>query len=321
MILHPDPAFGNEPAPPPQPSHAEEIDPLLELIGEQPDPAALEPARVLPFVAPTDFLQAYGLRENPFPDSVQPGFFFRTDGHAEAFRNMMLAAEFRTSLGLVTGPSGTGKTLLSQLLLQNLEDSKFRAVLVLVTPGLSKTGLLREILAELGIALPVGIGQVHDLVRLLSNHIIELHQEGRRLIVIIDEAHLLSADCLHVVRTISNIETPEQKLSTCLLLGESRLAQRLEHPTFESLRNRIYLRSTLHPLTIEEAEQYIKFRLLTAGRFDELFTPAAFQAMHAHSRGIARSLNKIAMLSLLEGSMRHRPMIDEEIVAAAAKRL
>ena len=137
---------------------------------------------------------------------------------------------------------------------------------VLVTPGLSKTGLLREILAELGIALPVGIGQVHDLVRLLSNHIIQLHQEGRRLIVIIDEAHLLSADCLHVVRTISNIETPEQKLSTCLLLGESRLAQRLEHPTFESLRNRIYLRCTLDPLTVEETEQYIKFRLLTAGR-------------------------------------------------------
>ena len=176
-------------------------------------------------------------------------------------------------------------------------------------------------LAELGIALPVGIGQVHDLVRLLSNHIIQVHQEGRRLIVIIDEAHLLSADCLHVVRTISNIETPEQKLSTCLLLGESRLAQRLEHPTFESLRNRIYLRSTLDSLSVEETEQYLKFRLLTAGRFEDLFTPASFQAMHAHSGGIARSLNKIAMLSLLEGSMRQRPMIDEEVVAAAAKRL
>src|SRR5688572_20209684 len=176
MILHPDPAFGNEPAPPPQPGHPGDVDPLLELIGEQPEAEPIDPPRVLPFVAPSDFLQAYDLRENPFPDSVQPGFFFRTDGHADAFRSMMLAAEFRTSLALVTGPSGTGKTLLSQLLLQSLEDSKFRAVLVLVTPGLSKTGLLREILAELGIALPVGIGQVHDLVRLLSNHIIQLHQ-------------------------------------------------------------------------------------------------------------------------------------------------
>jgi type II secretory pathway predicted ATPase ExeA len=148
-----------------------------------------------------------------------------------------------------------------------------------------------------------------------------LHQEGRRLVVIIDEAHLLSADCLHVVRTISNIETPEQKLSTCLLMGESRLAQRLEHATYESLRNRIYLRATLDPLTLEDAEQYVKFRLITAGRFEDLFTPAAFAAMHFHSRGIARTLNKIAMLSLLEGSAHQRPVIDEETVAAAAKRL
>ena len=319
MILQSDVGFGN--LPPPAQHGGGAVDPLADLIGEAPPIDPVEPARVLPFVEPGDFLQTYGLRENPFPDSVQPGFFFRTEAHAEALRNMRLAAELKTSLGLVTGSSGTGKTLLSQLLLESLEETAFRAVLVLVTPGLSKTGLLREILAELGIALPVGIGQVHDLVRLLSNHIIELHREGRRLIVIIDEAHLLSADCLHVVRTISNIETPEQKLSTSLLIGESRLAQRLEHATFESLRNRIYLRSTLAPLTVEEAEQYVKFRLMTAGRFEDLFTPGAFAALHAHSKGIARTLNKVAMLSLLEGSLRRAAVIDEGTVAAAAQRV
>jgi len=296
-------------------------DPLEELIRAEPPIPAAPPASVVPFVVPGDFLSAYGLRENPFADCVHPAFFFRTEGHGEAFRSMMLAAEFKTSLGLVTGPSGTGKTLVSQMLLQHFEEPKYRTILVLITPGISKTGLLREILAELGLALPVGIANVQDLMRLLSNHVIELHEEGRRLVIIIDEAHLLSADCLHLVRTISNIEIPEEKLSTCLLFGESRLAQRLEHPTFASLQNRIYLRAALEPLTATEMVQYVKYRLMTAGRLHDLFTPGAFEALHAWSGGIPRSLNKLAMLSLVEGATRGSAHIDETVIASAAKKL
>ncbi len=325
MILQPESACLTEPVTP-SPAHGNGHenghDPLLDLLAEQPStPAESGDPRVLPFVAPGDFLQVYGLRENPFPDSVQPAFFYRTEAHAEAFRSMMLAAEFRTSLGLVTGPSGTGKTLVSQMLLQKFDTAKFRPVLILVTPGLSKTGLIREILSELGIALPVGVGQVQELMRLLSNHIMELREEGRRLVMIIDEAHLLSADCLHLVRTISNIETPEEKLSTCLLFAEARLLQRLKNPVYESLCNRIFLRAEIEPLSPEETAQYVKFRLMTVGRLTELFTGGALSALHAHSGGIPRTLNKLAMLSLIESALRQSEVIEEASVAAAAKRL
>jgi type II secretory pathway predicted ATPase ExeA len=234
---------------------------------------------------------------------------------------MTLAVDCKASLGMVTGPSGTGKTLVTQLLLQHLEEAKYRAVLVLVTPGLSKTGLLREILSELNLALPVGVNRVQDLVKLLSNHIIELHQQGQRLVILIDECHLLSADCLHVVRTISNIETPLEKLVTCLLFGESRLAERLTHSSYASLQNRIYLRSALAPLTAAEAEQYLKFRLMTAGRLTDLFTPEALGAVHRHAGGICRSMNKLAMLCMIEGADRRSPLIDEAIVEFAAQRM
>jgi type II secretory pathway predicted ATPase ExeA len=190
-----------------------------------------------------------------------------------------------------------------------------------VTPGLSKTGLLREILSELNLPLPVGVNRVQDLVKLLSNHIIELHQQGQRLVILIDESHLLSADCLHIVRTISNIETPEEKLVTCLLFGESRLAQRLEHPSYESLQNRIYLRSVVAPLTALEAAQYLKFRLMKSGRLLELFTAGALMTVHERSGGICRSMNKLAMLSLIEGADRRSASIDEAIVEAAAQRM
>ena len=288
--------------------------------GEAPPPEPVEP-EIVPFIPAGDFISAYGLRENPFADCVHPAFFFRTEEHAEAFRSMMLAAEFKTAIGMVTGPSGTGKTLLSQLLLEHLDQAKYEVVLLLVTPGLSKTGLLREILAELNLALPVGMNRVQDLMKLLSNHIIDLHDNRRRLVVIIDECHLLSTDCLHVVRTISNIETPEEKLTTCLLFGETRLAERLEHPSYASLQNRIFLRAALQPLNVEETTQYIKYRLMMAGRLADLFTPGALQVLQERSKGIPRSINKLAMLSLIEGASRQQAVIDESSVAAGAKRL
>ncbi len=297
----------------PAPPEGAPFDPFDALVGA--------PISVLPFVGPGDFIQIYGLRENPFADCVHPAFFFRTDSHADAVRSMKMAVDLNTSLGLVTGPSGTGKTLVSQLLLTHFHEPKHCVALILATPGLSKTGLLREILAELGIALPVGMARVQDLLKTLSNTIIELHQQGCRLVLLFDESHLLSADCLHIIRTITNIEIPEQKLTTCILFGESRLGQRLEHATFEALRNRIYLRSELGPLTVDEAAQYVKYRLMSAGRLAELFTAGALAAMHTASGGIPRMLNKIAMLSLIEGAHNKAGVIDEAIVATAAKRL
>ncbi len=290
----------------------------MDLIG--PAPSVPTPG-IVPFAPAGNFVTQFGLKENPFADSVHPAFFFRTDSHANAFRNMTLAVDFRSSLGMVTGPSGTGKTLVSQLLLQHFEEPKHRVVLVLVTPGLSKTGLLREILSELNLALPAGIARVQDLVKLLSNHIIEMHQQGQRLVIIVDECHLLSSDCLHIIRTISNIETPQEKLSTCLLFGESRLADRLAHSSYASLSNRIYMRCELSPLTPAEVAQYVRFRLMTAGRLEELFTESALNALHEYSGGICRSVNKIAMLSLIEAADRRSPLIDETLVRDAAKRM
>ena len=300
--------------------HSEPIgDPFMDLIGAAPLQDAAK--GIVPFAPAGDFVSHFGLRENPFADCVHPAFFFRTDGHSEAYRSMTLAVDFRASLGMVTGPSGTGKTLVSQLLLQHFDEPKHRVVLVLVTPGLSKTGLLREILSELNLALPVGIARVQDLVKLLSNHIIELHEQGQRLVIIVDECHLLSADCLHIIRTISNIETPQEKLVTCLLFGESRLADRLAHSSYASLSNRIYMRCELRPLTSGEVAQYVKFRLMTAGRLDELFSEPALAALHEFSGGICRSVNKLAMLSLIEAADRHCKLVDDSIVRAAAKRM
>ncbi len=296
-------------------------DPLESLIAAVPPPPSPGPFALRSLLPDINFIEYYGLKSNPFADCVHPTFFYRTESHAEAFRSMMLAVDFQASLGLVTGPSGTGKTLVSQLLLEQFDQSKYHVILVLVTPGLSKIGLLREILSELNLALPAGVGRVQDLMKLLGNHIMDMHERGQRLVIIVDECHLLDAECLHVIRTISNIEIPERKLTTTLLFGEARLAQRLEHPSYESLRNRIYLRAELQPLRPDETRQYVGFRLLVAGRMADLFAPDAFEPLHTHSGGICRSLNKLCMLSLIEGALRQQPLVDAAIVSAAAARM
>jgi len=296
-------------------------DALGELIQNFDAPALPEQPALGGLLSARSFLEFYGLTDNPFPDCVHPGFFYRTESHADAFRSMMLAVEFNASLGMVTGPSGTGKTLVSQLVLQHLDTATYQTVLVLVTPGLSKTGLLREILSELNIGLPAGIARVQDLMKLLSNHIIDMYQRGQRLVLIVDEAHLLEADCLHLIRTISNVEIPERKLTTCLLFGESRLARRLEHPGYESLRNRIYMRGALKPLQADEVGQYVKFRFMVAGRMKPTFTPPALAELHTRSEGICRTLNKLCMHCLIEGASQQQAVIDAPVVTTCATRL
>lgn len=296
-------------------------DQLAELVhpGRDPSLRALAPLRSL--LPERNFLEYYGLTDNPFADCVHPGFFYRTDSHIAALRSMLAAIELSASLGMVTGPSGTGKTLVSQLLLQQLDPARYPTILVLVTPGLSKSGLLREILSELNIALPAGVTRLQDLIKLLSNQIIDIYERGQRLVLIVDECHLLSADCLHIIRTITNIETPERKLTTCLLFGEARLALRLKKPGYESLHNRIYMRAVLQPLQLEETGQYVKFRLMVAGRMVSLFTVSAIAALHAHSGGICRTLNKLCTLSLIEGAAQQRSNIDETIVTWCAAKM
>ena len=265
------------------------------------------------------FLQFYGLSDNPFGDSVNPEFFYRTAAHQEAIEKMILTVEHKISLGMVTGPSGTGKTLLTQILLKDFDEEKYETILVLVTPGLSKTGLLREILSELGVAQPAGMSRAEDLVKLLSNAIIELHEEGRRLVIIIDECHLLSSECLHIVRTISNLEIPDCKLASCLLFGEERFVRRLQNASYASLRNRMFFQTELSSMPIAEVAQYLQYRLLTVGRMNELFTADAIEKLHELSGGICRSLNKLAFLALLEGARVNASSIDAEIVSRIVK--
>jgi type II secretory pathway predicted ATPase ExeA len=300
--------------------HASDVPDLASLLEnrasnvvKEKEAPKLDPARE------RDFLSFFDMIDNPFSDSVNPAFFYRTDAHDLAFIRMMMVIEHDVSLGLVTGVSGTGKTLVSQMILKNLDPSKYLPALVLVCPNMSKMALLREILHEAGVPLPEPPFTTHDLLKLLSDTIIRLHEKGEKLVVLIDECHFLSAECLHILRTISNIEIPERKLVTCILFGEQKFLKRLENPSYESLRNRMYLRSELGALEPRETEQYMKFRLMVVGGDEHLFDASALAAIHAASGGICRGINRLCMQSMIQAFTDGKRLIDEAIVAACVR--
>ena len=262
-------------------------------------------------------LDYFGFTTHPFSDVVNPQFFYGSSVHEQAFKKMLMTVEGEIALGLVHGASGTGKTLLTQMLLNYLNPQAYEPALVLVSPGMSKTALLKEILAEIlpqGTALPA---QTQALLDRLHGRMAELHSQGKKLVILIDEAHFLSAGALHLLRTISNLEAPDKKLAACLLFAEELFLRRLTHPSYQSLRTRIFMKVPLTPMRLDETVQYIKFRLLAAGRRSPLIEEEAFHEIHKVSGGICREINRVCHNSLAEAFLAERETVDREVVRRA----
>lgn len=240
-----------------------------------------------------DPLRHFGLTSHPFADNVNPDYFFRTEAHEEAFLAMKQCIEEHISLGLTTAISGTGKTLLTQVLIQELDPRKYQPLLVLAYPGMTRTALLQEIARELKLDDLSPRANTHALISAIQGHIINLYLRGQRLVLIIDEVHFLTAEPLHILRTLSNIELPEQKLVTVLLFGEQSFLEKMKHPAFKSVFSRMFARTEIRPLHPSEIEQYIKFRLLMAGGHGQLFAAETFTLIHELSQGIPREINRI----------------------------
>ncbi|MFH0794559.1 MAG: AAA family ATPase [bacterium] len=272
-----------------------------------PSQAEFETDSVLP-------LEFFHLHTAPFLDSVNPHFFFRTEAHEETFVKMKQCVEEDIALGLTTAVSGTGKTLLTQLLLNDLDPRKYRMLLLLVYPNMSRTAILEEIVRELGLEITQKRPTLRHLMAYIQQEIIRLYEEKTKLVLIIDEAHFLRADSLHLLRTLSNIEIPEKKLVTVLLFAEECFLTRLSDPIYKALFSRMFMRCDLRPLTLQEIEQYVKFRVLVAGGKPGLFDDNVFPVLAELSKGIPREINRICHNALLTAAARRRRIITGDLL-------
>ncbi len=260
----------------------------------------------------------YGLREKPFALSPDPRFLFLAESHREALAHLLYGIEQGEGFIAITGEVGTGKTTLCRTLLQRLGAES--EVAFLFNPKLSALELMQAVHAEFG--LDVGGRSWRELVDQLNEFLLERKREGRRVLVIIDEAQNLETDTLEQVRLLSNLETDTAKLLQIVLLGQPELDAKLERPELRQLKQRISVRWRLVPLTATETRDYVRHRLrIASGSERELFTETALREVHRRSGGIPRVVNVLCDRALLLGYASRAATIGSQLVVAVAQEL
>ncbi|HEU4428444.1 MAG TPA: AAA family ATPase [Myxococcota bacterium] len=243
------------------------------------------------------YTQFYGLREKPFTLSPDPKYLFLSDSHREALAHLLYGIEQGEGFIAVTGEVGTGKTTLCRTLLERLDPST--EVAFVFNPPLSGMELLQAIHHELG--LLGGEATRQELTEELNQFLLEKKAQGKRVLLIVDEAQNLERDALEQVRLLGNLETNTAKLIQIVLLGQPELDTKLESPDLRQLRQRITVRWRLAPLSATETREYVAHRLKVAGAAKELFTELATREIHRRSRGVPRVINLLCDRSLLAG--------------------
>ena len=259
----------------------------------------------------------YGLREEPFRLSPDSRLCFMHPSYKKARAYMQYALQRREGFVMVTGRPGTGKTtLISDITNQLSSQGNLHAALT--STQIRADDLLRLVVLKFGLD-----GNTHykaELINRLENFLYRLHREGRRPLLIIDEAQDLAADALEELRLLTNLQRDNQPLLQIFLVGQEELRQLVLTPGLEQLHQRIVAACHLTPLTPDTTEAYILHRLHRVGwNNDPELAGEIFEPIHHHSLGIPRIVNQICSRLFLHGMVeeKHRLGLEDirEVIA------
>jgi len=260
------------------------------------------------------FEEFFGLGSKPFGKTPDPSFLYESPQHKEALARLEYAVEEK-ELALLVGDIGSGKTTLSRALIDRIGDS--RPVVLLINPRLTPTQLLRAIAQGLGIDPP---RMRNDLLDALHTKLFELYEQKREPVLMIDEAQLIPTKAtFDEIRLLTNFQLDDQNLLSVVLIGQPELDTRLAREAYAPLRQRIGLRYSLGPLSLEETIRYIDHRIRVAGGARNPFSQEAMMEIHAVSGGIPRLINTLATTALLDAFGEDAPTIDPARIASAAR--
>ena len=259
----------------------------------------------------------FGLAEKPFAITPDPRYLYLSERHAEALAHLLYGINESGGFIQLTGEVGTGKTTVVRTLLSRVPHHA--DVAVILNPRITPVEFLLTICEELGLAIAEGQrNSVKEMVDALNRRLLSAHAEGRRIIVLVDEAQNLSFDVLEQVRLLTNLETPTQKLLQIILIGQPELRELLDRTDLRQLAQRITGRYHLKPLSREETKGYVRHRLRVAGATEEIFTPGALVELHRLSLGIPRVINVACDRALLGAYTQETKRINASLVRRAA---
>lgn len=254
----------------------------------------------------------YGLQTSPFKINTDPTFLWLGEKHREAISMLKygIMGDGHSGILLLTGEAGTGKTTLINALFKSLGRDVLRVAIS--NPSLEGLDFLNYVAASFGSKKQFG-SKSHFLIafeRFLKN----AREKNKKVLLVVDEAQLLSNELLEEVRLLSNFTEDGESLLHTFLVGQQELRRKLAAPKNNSLSQRITLNYNIDPLVAAETEEYIKYRLQVAGTAEPIFNPDAVQEIHRFSRGLPRQINIICDHCLLTGYVRNTRQVSVPIV-------
>jgi general secretion pathway protein A len=233
----------------------------------------------------------FGFKESPFSLSPDPAFFYRSEQHEEALANLVYGVQARKGFIVLTGEVGTGKTTMLECLRDYLE-AQYIEFAFIFNSRITSDQFFEMIAYDLN--LPCSRASKTEVLFALNQLLVEQAQDGRTVVLIVDEAHNLEWDVLEEIRLLGNLENRNGKLLQIVLAGQPEFDRKLDAPNLRQLKQRIVLRYSLQPFTLRDAVEYMQSRLERAGMLNQTVFPEELMAeIHLRTQGIPRVINAI----------------------------
>ena len=263
------------------------------------------------------YQEHFGFTAAPFSIAPDPHSIYMSERHREALAHLFYGMRVDGGFVLLTGEVGTGKTTICRCLLEQVPENT--DIAFIFNPKLTVEELLATICDEFGIQHQKEQNSIKFYVDHINSFLLHSHANGRKAVLIIDEAQNLSTEVLEQIRLLTNLETNKRKLLQIILLGQPELIHMLEQPGLRQLAQRITARYHLTPLSENEVGSYIDHRLAINGARKKIFPESTIKTLFKLTNGTPRLLNIICDRSLLGAYVQNQDVVDIATIKKAAR--
>lgn len=255
----------------------------------------------------------YGFSVRPFALTPDPAFLFLSRQHGMALTLLEYGLQSQASFALLTGEIGSGKTT---LLRQLVRQAGSEAVVALISNTHAGFRSLHPWVAQALEVVPADDSEI-AIYEAIVDCFIRQYAQGRRTLLIVDEAQNLPAPLLEELRLLSNVNSEKDLVLQVLLVGQPELRATLQRPELRQFAQRVSVDFHLRPLSASDTAAYVRHRLRVAGRAAELFSPESLSLIHGQTAGVPRLINQLCDLVLVYGFADGAERIDESLVRKA----